>query len=123
MEEMVSASEQSLRRLGFKFVKNGGENNVELDVTWPEPFLVRITRLAEVEYPSAMFGMLSPKTLPECTDVRILVSEDAALSRERSAEFVWGVLEGLKRPPWKGLGFIRSGTSKEMWSRAAEGRE
>jgi len=121
MKEMVSAAERSLGKLGFRFAKHEGSNVVEFEIAWPDPFLVIISHLAEVEYPSPIFGFILPSRLAECTDLRVEFPVENGLSRQRASEFVRELLGTLKKPPWQGLGIIQSGTAKTMWKRAAEG--
>ncbi len=123
MKVLVNTTADTLGRLGFKFERNGGEQLVEFNVLWPEPFMVRISHLAEVEYPSGVFGMILPSRQSECTDLRLVFAEDSRLARQRAAELVKGLLETLPKPPWKGLGLIEAGTARAMWRRAADGRE
>lgn len=123
MEELVAAASTTLDRLGFGFKRNESKDVVELEVSIPVRFTVRITHLPEVMHPSPMFGMLAPRTLPEATDFAIVDPGDEDVTREKTAEVVRGVLASLKRPPWVGLGFVPSMTSKAMWSRAAQGKK
>ena len=122
MKVMVSAAERSLGKLGFRFARHEGSNMVEFEIAWPDPFLVIISHLAEVEYPSPVFGFILPRRLAESTDLRIEFPVESSFSRQRASEFVRELLSTLKRPPWQGLGLIPSGTAKAMWKRAAEGR-
>ena len=123
MSELVSAAHSNLERLGLAFKKHEGKEFVEFEVAEPARFIVRITHLAEMEYPSPLFGVLMNRRLPEATDLRIVFTDAEQAARHHSAELVKGILASLRRPPWEGLGFIPSMTAKSMWSRAAQGLE
>lgn len=123
MKELVRVTDANLRLLGHTFTRNEGREMVEFDVSRPVPFLIRITHLQEVEHPSAVFGLFLPSRQGESTDLRIELGDGGDMARQPSSELVRGIIASLKSPPWKGLGFIESSTSRALWSRAAEGRE
>ena len=122
MKVMVAATEAGLRDLGFDFFKSDARELVEFEVSKPEQFMVRITHLPELEYPSAVVGLGFSSRLRESTDFRIQFSTETPGARASAAGLVKHVLASLKVPPWKGLGLIESGTAKALWKRAAEGR-
>lgn len=119
--KLASITESTLRQLGYEFAVNRASQIVEFEVMRPEQFIVRITHLKEVEYPSAVFGFALPGRQSECNDFRLVFTGDARGARELSAKLVKGILSSMKKPPWKGLGLVESMTSKSMWLRAAEG--
>jgi hypothetical protein len=123
MKELVSVTQSGLERLGFEYTKNGASELVEFEVSKPAPFLVRITHLAEIEHPSVVLGLGYSSRQRESTDFRIQFNVESAAARANAAGLVRHVLTTLKKPPWKGLGFIEGGTAKALWRRAAEGRE
>jgi len=123
MKEIVGATENGLKSLGFEYTKGDAKELVEFDVTKPQPFIVRITHLAEMEHPSAVLGLGYSSRQRECTDFRIQHIVETPEARANAAGLVKEVLSSLKRPPWKGLGFIEGGTAKALWQRAAEGKE
>jgi len=123
MKEIVAATEAGLKTLEFSYTKSDAKELVEFDITRPEPFIVRITHLAELEHPSAVLGLGYSSRQRESTDFRIQYTVESVAARANAAGLVKQVLSSLKKPPWKGLGFIEGGTAKALWQRAAEGRE
>ena len=121
LARLASLTESTMRQLGLEFARNEGKQIVEFDVTRPGSFIIRITQLPEVEYPSAVLGFLLPGRQSESTDFRIVFRDGDRNARELSSALVKGILGSLKKPPWKGLGLVESITSKSLWTRAAEG--
>lgn len=121
--KLAAATEASLVRLGFKFLKNEAKGMLEFEVTEPEAFLVRIRSLEETEQPSPVFGFMFTRRQSACTDLSLVVGPGNPTAKARSSELIKAILGSMKVPPWKGLGIVESRTSKALWTRYSEGLE
>lgn len=115
LRELSKASESAFTRLGYNFGKGGREGIVEYEVASPHPFSVRMEDLSTSYGNDRLLGMFSK---PQGgTSVQIIVPDDDAEGLRAASHFVQEMVGGLKSKPWKGLGFVSSGTAKILWER------
>lgn len=117
-DELATSSDETLKRLGFRFYRNQSRSVVEFEVTEPAEFLVRIEKLSgEGMRPEPFFGALGIFGGGDGVGNAFSVTPGARRSecKAQVAAFVKGLLGALPRQPWDGLGFVEKRTSKAYW--------
>lgn len=119
---IVSASEETLRRMGRAYSKSDVGHTVELEVAGDDQFAVRIRRLEPLPRYNPLLGGLVPRDERDEVDVAIAL-RGGAEAKGTAAKFVGELMASLPSEPWKGLGFVETFTAKSLWRRWAAGLE
>ena len=107
---IVSAAEESLRKLSYGFLRNETKELVEFEVISPKYFRVVIEKRSEPEVHT--FVLPSVKRMSGTT-IDLRFQESGAIEEVRL--FVKTLVGVLPAPPWSGLRFLESRSEKRKW--------
>jgi hypothetical protein len=117
LDEFVEKTEDSLKRLDYKFLRHGASRIVEFEITDPHYFRIVIESISD-EGPQR-FSILPPESKDFLAfelrfegDHQIASPEE---SRAAARKFLASLIELLPRKPWDGLGPLRSRREKKKW--------
>jgi hypothetical protein len=123
---LSATSEACLRKLSYKFIRNGTSNLTEFEVSEPVSIRIVLEKRSDPEVTSSLI-LPSVKSAKGCNlDAWFTVSE--GYSQGRAAEsvddfsgeaavrqFLGSLAASLPSPPWAGLSFRESGREKKKW--------
>jgi len=118
---MQTKSEESLKQLGFMFIRNSTVRLVEFEINEPSYFRVVVEKRNDPRVRNIML-ILPPdisSSKGSTVDVRFDLDQDSrkrALAEEHAKNFLKKLLASLPAEPWHGLGFRESRKEKKKWS-------
>ncbi|MCL5068628.1 MAG: hypothetical protein M1368_09800 [Thaumarchaeota archaeon] len=113
--ELFSASDAALNKLGYEFHRNGYERFAEFEVVRPSEFTIRIEDMSSITQRDWKLSMFTKEEFG-CS-ILILTPNGNSQSAILASKFVRELVQNLKRKPWDGLGHVRSRTAKILWER------
>ncbi len=119
-QTMQSKSEESLRELGFVFIRNNTSRLVEFEINEPSYFRVLVEKRDDPKVRNIMF-ILPPQisaSKGSIIDVRFDLDQDSqrrSIAETSVRNFLKKLLSSLPSEPWEGLGFRESKKEKQKW--------
>jgi hypothetical protein len=114
---LVSASEESLRKMEVEFIKNGHQTLTEFETTGPAYFRIVIEPNKLPKSRNFFIPSISPPK-GSTLDIHFQLDgtdEDFSEATQLVKGFIRLLVDSLPAKPWSGLGTFESGREEKKW--------